>query len=79
MRKARAASRRDQVARLKALTGGRPLADETIAVFLLVHERLCDAIAEGELADMGLTDRAARAELERLYRAMRPAAPRPDR
>ncbi len=76
VRKARAASRLDQIARLKGWMGPRPPGDEAIAVLLLIHERLCDAIAEGEFADMGLTDRGARAELERLYRMLRPTGGR---
>ena len=40
--------------------------DEEVLVVLLQMERLSDAIAESELADLGIDERAAIAELQRL-------------
>lgn len=53
-RKARAESRARQIERLAKLTpnAGRPAAD--IAAALLTVERLCDALADEEFADLGL-------------------------
>ncbi|HRD28934.1 MAG TPA: TetR/AcrR family transcriptional regulator [Caulobacter sp.] len=64
VRLARAQSRRRQIERI----GGSP---ETAAVLLLQLERLADALAEGELADMGLDDAVARQCLEDLLRQLR--------
>jgi AcrR family transcriptional regulator len=61
VRRARAASRRRQLARIRAWLGTAAPADVEIAAALLQVERLCDAIAEGEFADLGLDQRAARA------------------
>jgi AcrR family transcriptional regulator len=54
VRKARAAARKAQIARL---AGGRPVAEMVAA--LLTAERLCDAYADEELADLGVNDKTA--------------------
>jgi len=63
VRRARAESRLRQVERIASWAGpaARPAAE--IAAILLQIERLCDALAEGELADMGLAEDAGYAEL----------------
>lgn len=64
VRTARAESRRRQIERI----GGPP---ETAAVLLLQLERLSDALAEDELADMGLGETVARQSLVNLLRQLR--------
>jgi AcrR family transcriptional regulator len=59
VRRARAESRLRQVAQLRAWTGA-DLSDEQLAVMFFQFERLADAIAEEELADMGLGETEAR-------------------
>jgi AcrR family transcriptional regulator len=73
IRAARAASRRQQIRQLRAWSANPALGEGEIAVFLLEHERLCDALAEGEFADLGLDDSAALARLGQMYRELRPA------
>jgi len=73
VRAARAESRLRQIDQIRAWTGAG--ADTgRMAVWLLQMERLADAVAEGEFADMGLGDDEARAELGRLLLALRGAA-----
>ncbi|HSZ11512.1 MAG TPA: TetR/AcrR family transcriptional regulator [Rhizomicrobium sp.] len=55
VRAARAAARRAQLAPLKA--AGTKRGDAELIAALLTAERLCDAAAEGELTDMGLSRR----------------------
>lgn len=69
VRAARAEGRRRQLAKLAALQIDSSPAE--LAVRLLQVERLADAIAEGEFADLGLTDAAAQRELARLIRELR--------
>jgi AcrR family transcriptional regulator len=71
VRAARAASRRRQVARIAAWAGEGAPPEDRIAVRLLEVERLSDAIAEGELADMGLGDAAALAQLASIIAELR--------
>jgi len=71
VRAARAESRLRQVRQIQAWMGQPDSAEEAIAVRLLLMERLTDAVAEGELADMGLTEAGARAELARIVGALR--------
>ncbi len=52
VRAARTAARRAQIARIRSY-GAR--SDRELSAALLKAERLCDAAAEGELADLGLT------------------------
>jgi AcrR family transcriptional regulator len=71
VRAARAESRRRQVAQIARWAGdGAPTPEET-AVRLFELERLSDAIAEGELADMGLSEAAARRRLADIIRELR--------
>ena len=74
VRRARAESRLRQVARIARGGTGAELSQEAIAVRLLQIERLADALAEGELADMGLGEGEARARLAALMGELR----RPD-
>src|ERR1700722_14907791 len=59
VRAARTAARQVQIARMKAMSGRSDLDDSESAAALLKAERLCDAAAEGELADLGLSQKAA--------------------
>ncbi|QUD87009.1 TetR/AcrR family transcriptional regulator [Phenylobacterium montanum] len=70
VRQARAQSRLRQVERLHRHSGSG-LTREEIAVRLLELERLSDALAEGELADMGLDEAAARRRLVEILAEMR--------
>jgi len=70
IRAARAASRLNQIAYLKTWRAA-PQDDAELAVTLLQLERLCDALAEGELADMGLDPGAAEARLAGLINRLR--------
>ena len=71
VRAARAESRRRQVAQIAAWAGEAALPHDGIAVRLLQVERLSDAVAEGELADMGLSDAAALAQLAAIVAELR--------
>jgi AcrR family transcriptional regulator len=66
VRRARAESRLRQIRQIQAWAGGGSTDD--LAVTLLELERLTDAVAEGELSDMGLSEDAARAALAGLMR-----------
>ena len=72
VRAARAESRLRQVEQIRAWTSRGVVAD--LAVRLLEVERLSDALAEGELGDMGLGEAEARAELARIVTALRTGA-----
>jgi AcrR family transcriptional regulator len=65
VRKARAAARKAQIARL---AGGRPKVAMVAA--LLTAERLCDAYADEELADLGVSNRAAVALIADVMRSL---------
>lgn len=71
VRAARAASRRRQVAQIAAWAPEGALSEDGIAVRILEVERLTDAIAEGEMADMGLGDAAALAQLAAIVAELR--------
>ena len=60
VRAARTAARRAQIARMKRLSGRPGRSDAELFAQLLTAERLCDAAAEGELADLGMSAKAAR-------------------
>jgi hypothetical protein len=71
MRRARAESRKRQIAQIK-LWQQKPGADPgRIAAALLQMERLADALAEGEFQDMGLTLRAGERALGNLIGELR--------
>jgi AcrR family transcriptional regulator len=61
VRAARTAARRAQIARIREFTNQASRSDEDLAAALLKAERICDAAAEGELADLGLSRTAAKA------------------
>jgi AcrR family transcriptional regulator len=67
VRRARAETRLRQVEQIRLWAGAAAPSREAIAVNLFEMERLADAIAEGELVDMGLSDTAT---LERLAQAI---------
>jgi AcrR family transcriptional regulator len=60
VRAARTKARKAQVANTKRLLPKLRRSDAQIYTSLLVLERLCDAVAEGEFVDMGLGKSAAR-------------------
>jgi AcrR family transcriptional regulator len=59
VRRARSIARRAQIKGFRPFAKGR--SDSEIASSLLILERLCDAVAENEFADMGLPRAAGRA------------------
>lgn len=61
VRAARTAARRAQIARIREFTNQGARSDEDLAAALLKAERICDAAADGELADLGLSQNAAKA------------------
>jgi AcrR family transcriptional regulator len=71
VRAARADSRKRQIERLKAWNKGSRKSTAEIAAALLQMERLADAIAEGEFADLGLDDKVAREMLVELQLGLR--------
>lgn len=58
VRKARSIARRAQIKALRPFAKGQ--SDAQIASAVLIFERLCDAVAENEFADMGLPRTAGR-------------------
>ena len=70
VRKARAESRLRQVERIER-GASDDLTRDDIAVRLLELERLSDALAEGEIADMGLDEGAARRRLLQILAELR--------
>jgi AcrR family transcriptional regulator len=71
VRKARAERRLHQVDQLRTWTRRPDAATDDLAVKFFELERLTDAVAEGELADMSLGEDAARAELARIIATVR--------
>ena len=71
VRAARAQSRRRQIARILEWNPKSISTAEALAPILLQSERLCDALAEGELKDMEVTEDAARRELATLLKRLR--------
>ena len=71
VRAARARSRLNQIEYIKKM-GSKPRRDAaSCAVILFQTERLADAVAEGELSDMGLDEKAAERALARLIHELR--------
>jgi AcrR family transcriptional regulator len=70
VRASRAQARQVQIARAKQRNPAKRSDAEWVAL-LLTSERLCDAVADGELADLGLNKSAA---LKLVTEAMRPLA-----
>ncbi len=71
VRKARAESRLRQIDQIRAWTQRPDSSAEPLAIALFKLERLSDAVAEGELGDMGLSEDAARAEIARIIASLR--------
>jgi AcrR family transcriptional regulator len=71
VRRARAASRMEQIERLKARYGAAKRNTADVAIFLFQHERLCDAIADGEFEDLGVEEDSVREYLAQLYKQLR--------
>lgn len=71
VRKARAESRLRQLERIRAWSEAKAKKLSERAVVLLQVERLADAIAEGELKDLALSDAPARAMLAQLIDELR--------
>ena len=69
VRKARAQSRLRQIDNMIALTGAGTR--ESLAPILFQIERLADAVAEGEFADLGLSQTAGRDALAKLLAELR--------
>lgn len=61
VRSARTKARRAQIARIREFTGGDERSDQDLIAALLKAERLTDAAAEGELADLGVSPATAKA------------------
>ena len=61
VRAARTAARKAQIARIRGYRGNSARSDQALAAALLKAERICDAAAEGELADLGLAAQDIRA------------------
>jgi AcrR family transcriptional regulator len=71
VRKARAESRNRQIGKIQKFRGNDTLSDTDIATMLLQTERLSDALAEGELKDMGLSEEGTRGTLEAIVDKLR--------
>jgi len=59
VRQARADSRKRHISRIRQWQPKLQASEEEVACILLELERLCDAIAENEFTDMGLSDQGA--------------------
>jgi AcrR family transcriptional regulator len=70
VRAARAMARKAQLAATREMLPNPEHRDGEIAAALLIFERLCDAAAEGEFADMGLPKSAARQAVMRALVAL---------
>jgi AcrR family transcriptional regulator len=71
VRAARAATRLRQVAFIRNMQGASPSVPSELATTLFMLERLSDALAEGEIADMGLDPRAAETALAQIIHGLR--------
>ena len=69
VRAARAAARLEQLQSLKAIPGRARKSDAELAAALLALERLCDAAAEGEFADLGIAKAAVKKAVSAAVRA----------
>jgi AcrR family transcriptional regulator len=74
VRQARATTLLEAITEIREWRGEHVADDEQIALDLIQLERLADALAEGEFADMGLGETQARNALARLLGRFRPAA-----
>jgi len=73
VRAARAASRLRQIRQIKVWAHKPDLDEAWIAAELLQMERLADALAEREIADLGLSESGARQALAAIFRRIRTA------
>lgn len=73
VRHARAATRLEAIEEIRAWRGEHVADDARMALDLIQLERLADSLAEGEMADMGLDEAQARADLAAALRRFRPA------
>jgi AcrR family transcriptional regulator len=71
VRKARADSRKRQIEQIKTWVAPAKPSAVDVATILLQMERLADAVAEGEFADLGLEDKSARDALAALQNRLR--------
>jgi AcrR family transcriptional regulator len=71
VRAARAASRLRQIANIRTIQDARAMDASELAAKLLQMERLSDALAEGEIADMGLDPEVAADALARIIHGLR--------
>jgi hypothetical protein len=71
VRKARAESRRRQIEQTLRWAGPKARSAPEIAALLLQFDRLCDAIADGEIADLGVDEATARQAMLNILRQMR--------
>lgn len=71
VRQARAESRLRQIEQIRLWTGQPVAATERLATWLFELERLTDALAEGELADMGLGETETRAAIASILSELR--------
>lgn len=71
VRQARTESRLRQIEAMRRWAGPRARAPAEIAALVLQIERLCDAVAEGELAELGADETAARDAVVELLRQAR--------
>ncbi len=71
VRKARTESRLRQIERTRRWAGPEARSQPEIAALLLQMERLCDGVAEGELAELGVDEPTARQAITELLRQMR--------
>ena len=73
VRKARAESRLNQIAQIRKWNPAQPATTADLAVALFKIERLADALAEGEFADMGIDRKAGERELALVLNWLRSA------
>ena len=71
VRKARAESRKRQIEQIQTWAAPARPARVEVATILFQMERLADAVAEGEFADLGLEDKSARDALAALQNRLR--------
>jgi AcrR family transcriptional regulator len=72
VRMARARARLEAIEEIRAWRGEPVADDERLALALMELDRLADALAEGEFADMGLSEAEARADLAAVLNSFRP-------
>ena len=71
LRKARTASRLQQIERVKTQNKSLRLSTADVTIFLFLYERLCDALADEEFLDLGIDEAIVRNHLATLYKRLR--------